>query len=203
MSIETKKISVGAMDRAVKDEALYTEHDFYGEVMIVKRKLDLNDMVTFVNVVADGVFTEDGEYMPEGGDFAERCALLELYANFRLPTNVEKRYALVYSDVMSDAVHTIMENIDEAQYEAIMNAVYAKRNYRIRTDIRTAEKKVDALIQTIDELGRQINDVFGGMSEDEMKGIFSSLAKGVDEGKIMEAYIASKEKDTAEGKTEV
>lgn len=202
MDTETRKISVNAMEHAIKDEVLYTEHEFYGEVMIVKRKLSLSDMLTFVSVVADGVFTDDGDYMPEGGDFAERCALLEIYANFRLPTNIEKKYNMVYSDVMSEAVHIIMESIDENQYEAMMNAVYSRRNYRIRTDVRTAEKKVDELVKTLDDLGAQINDIFGGMTEDEMKGIFSSLAKGVDEGKIMDAYIAAKEKDAADVKAE-
>ena len=190
------RISADVFFDAVNSENRFVEVDFHGEQMMIKRHLNLVEMLNYVESVANSVFNDDGSYMPEAGDYANRCALLAIYANFDLPEEVADRYAFVYSDIMSGAIETILDIIDSEQYEDMTTAIYNRRNRRLKADAEDAEKKVAEIMTALDALGEQINGIFGDMNSEDVKGLVHNLAKGVDEEKLMEAYVKAKYTET-------
>ena len=192
---ETKRISVNAIERAVEEanENLVTVVDWYGNELAIKRRLNIAEMMNFVDVVVSNCFTPDGEYVPETRDFTIRCATLEFYGNFRLPENLEKRYALVYSAPIEEALTEIDRHADGDQYDEILSVIYEKVKYIRNTNVEAANRKIEEMMKVIDGLGAQLNEVFGGMADEDVKALVENLAKGVDEGKLMDAYIRHQE----------
>ena len=95
---KTKKISVNAFQKVMKEtySPTYT-FDWNGIEVTVNKTLSLKDMLEFVDDVVKSCFTEEtNRYLPEVKDFVIRVCILEKYANFTMPQNVENQYELVY-----------------------------------------------------------------------------------------------------------
>ena len=199
MPKEIKKISVNAFERIVNEsnEPQTIKLDWHGEELFVTHRLSLENMMVFVNGVVNTCFTEDGSYVPEVREFTTRCAVLELYGNFRLPQNVSKRYELVLSSAGYEAFEMIVNNIDFGQFEMITDAISDGIDYRINTDIEKANRRVNELAASLEQIGEQLNGLFGDMSADEAKALIASLVNGVDEEKLMNAYLDKNEHENA------
>lgn len=191
MGNEIKKISVNAFERAVEasNEELTAEAEWYGETIAVKRRLSLEEMMFFADAVAKNCFTDEGDYLPEIKEFAIRCGVLEMYGNFRLPENVSKRYDLVFSEAGTLAFDMIAQLIDLVQFEELQDVIEEKIDYRVNTSIEKANRQINKLVDSLMQMEEQMKDIFGGMSTEEVNGLIGSLAKGVDEEKLMKAYM--------------
>lgn len=191
MANELKKISVNAFERAVEDsgEILTTEATWYAETIHIKRRLSLEEMMFFADAVAGNCFTDDDIYLPEVKEFSIRSGVLEMYGNFRLPANVSKRYELVFSEAGTLAFDLIAQNIDLVQFEEILDVIEEKIDYRVNTSIEKANRQISQLVDSLMHMEQQMKDIFGGMSTEEVSGLIGSLAQGVDEEKLMKAYM--------------
>ena len=194
MAEEMKRISVNAIERMIKQEEadMYKRVQFHGETMFIKRSLSLDEALAFIGGIADSVFMDDGTYVPEAKEFTLRCAILEMYANFRLPENVKNKYDMVYSDVIYDAIDMIMSNINTEQYDDMCEAIDKRIAYRIKTNVQAVERKIAGLMQGLEELEDQMRGVFGGMTQEEAAALVGTLARGVDEEKIVNALVEAK-----------
>ena len=124
MAIKVKKVSINALEKCVQEMNVenITEHEWNGITFSLKHRLGLMEMMTFVDGVVKSCFAGDGaQYTPEVLDFAIRCSLLEIYANFTLPAKVEHRYDIVYG--CGDLFAIILENIDRVQYDDILRSI--------------------------------------------------------------------------------
>ena len=195
MANEKNVISVGKIESIVKNEEENVVLQWHDLELTVKKKLSLGEMLVFVSSIVDNCFGDDAVYIPEVADYIRRCAILELYANVRLPQNTEKRYAFVYSDALDEAIEMILSVIDAKQYTEMLSAAQEKIDYRINTETESVRHRVDEAAKTLDNLADQLKGLFSGMTVDDVKGLIGALTNGIDEEKIVNAYIDRKERD--------
>ena len=97
-------------------------------------------MLCFTNSVVKSCFDQaDGSYLPEVKDFAIRSNIMERYANFTLPNNLEKQYDMV---IRSGAVEMIMNYVNFSQFSELMKAIDAKVQNTADAHIQTFIKKI-------------------------------------------------------------
>ena len=173
-------------------EYVDVECPFGGATLRIKQTLNVREMVDIVNAVVNAVFSDEYVYVPEGRQFANRCAVLTLYSNCDLPDDVSDRYSAVYSHAGEMAFDIIMDNIDQDQYRDIQRAINDKIEYLTHTNIMNVENRLNKLFDTLSGVSDQIEQTFGSLTENDIKGLVSSLIQGVDETKLMDAYLESK-----------
>ena len=133
MTEDTKKISIPAFSKVAKEHfpATVTKSWFDNE-LVIKTILPLSDMLTFVNDVVSGCFSEDGEYIPEVKDFIIKSNILTKYGNLTLPDNLKQRYTMVYE---TNAVKIILANVNNMQFTAMMHSIDEKIAYLCNANI--------------------------------------------------------------------
>ena len=94
---KTKRVSINALEK-ITDEYVNEEVlEWNGLEITIKKTLSFSDMMKFVDSVAKSCFVQgSGDYAPEIFDFALRSNVLDTYANFTMPRDLEKQYAMVY-----------------------------------------------------------------------------------------------------------
>ncbi len=196
MASKMKRISVNALEKCVGDGMQNTVDMAWRDITItITKRLGLSDMMKFVDSVANLCFSEDGTYLPEIKDFATRCNVLEMYANFTLPANIEKRYELVYA---CDAYATIMGVIDRSQFDVILAAIDDKIDNRAQANVEAINRQMNELYAAFEDLQNRLSSTFDGIDKDMMTQLIEAMSgKELDEEKLMNAYLKEK-KDTAE-----
>lgn len=186
-----KKVSINTLESAMKAIGSNTVTVQWGGAdVVIKKQLSLKDMLTFASNVSDSCFSDEYGFMPEMLDFAIRSNVLEMYANFNLPNNIEKRFELLYR---TDAFDMVMENIDRHQFDTLIDAVDRKIDYMCDVNISSVRREMEKLVASMEELHSNAEKIFGGMDADDMKKIVSVLASGsVDEKKLVDALVERK-----------
>lgn len=187
---KTKKISINAFDKIVKDTYTPTTTiEWHGQEIIVKRNLSFKEMMEFVDSVTKTCFTlSTNTYMPEVKDFAVKSNILEKYANFALPNNLEHRYELIYS---SDAVETVLNCVSHQQFNEIMASIDAKINNLAQSNIEAMNKQMNELYTAFANLQSQMGGLFSGVKTDDFNALISAFGNGgLNEDKLVEAYLA-------------
>lgn len=188
-----KKISVNAFERVMKDTYTSTELlDWHGVEVTIKKNLSLQEMMEFVDCVVKSCFTRDTNmYIPEIKEFATKVCVLEKYANFTMPSNAEKQYALVYC---TDAVQRVLEYVNPQQYNEICEAISKKVENLAQANIEAVNKQMNELYNAFDNLQTQLSGLFDGVNNDDIRAVAGALANGgLDEEKLVKAYTSQKE----------
>lgn len=196
MANKTKKIAINALEKCVKEavgEPVVTK-EWRGINVGIKIRLSLAEMMTFVDGVVKMCFTEDGtQYTPEVLDFAIRNNVLEMYANFSLPSNVEKRYELVYG---CDVYNTIMETIDRSQFDAMLRAIDEKIEHIAESNIEAITKQINELYASLNNLQERLSAAFDGIDSDTITSLVKAMTDGkFDEEKLVRTYLDVKKKE--------
>lgn len=192
MADKIKKISINAFENAVNSQYNPTEVIEWRELkIVVKRSLTLKDTLTFVDSVVKSCFSqEDGAYMPEIKDFAIRSCIVEHYTNITLPSNLDKRYDLLYS---SDLLDAIMQNVDQLQFNAMMRAIESKTEYLAKSNIESSTRAINELYASLDSLREKFEATFANISGEELNKVITAIgANGLDEEKIVKAVLKAK-----------
>lgn len=187
---KTKKISINTFDKIVKDTYTPTTTvEWHGQEIIIKRNLSFKEMMEFVDSVTKTCFTlSTNTYMPEVKDFAVKSNILERYANFALPNNLEHRYELIYS---SDAVETVLNCVSHQQFNEIMASIDAKINNLAQSNIEAMNKQMNELYTAFANLQAQMEGLFSGVKTDDFNALISAFGNGgLNEDKLVEAYLA-------------
>lgn len=183
-----KKISVNAFEKAMKETYTPTEtFDWNGIEVTVKKNLSLKEMLEFVDSVVKSCFTKDtNAYMPEIKDFATKVCILEKYANFTMPSNVETQYALIY---YTDAVERVLGYVNPQQFNEICFAISKKVDNLAQANIEAMNKQMNELYNAFDNLQNQLIGLFDGVNNDDIRAVAGALANGtLDEEKLVKAY---------------
>lgn len=195
-NIKTNKISVRAFDKIMKNTRITEKSiEWNGIEINVKHTLSLNEVLAFVDGVTKSCFlSESNAYIPEIKTFAIKCCVLELYANFVLPTNVEHKYELVYN---TDAFDVVIPHINMEQLNEIVDAINTKVDNLAQANIEAVQKQVYDMFSTLDNLQKQISDVFDGINSEDISKVIGAIAdSGLDEDKLVQAYMKhNQEKD--------
>lgn len=205
MAKTNKRISVNAFERAMSNNYTPTETLMWNDIEItIKKTLSLKEMLTFVDRVVKSCFANDSNsYMPEVEDFMRRVCVLEKYANFTMPSNLENQYALVYQ---TDAFDRVLEHINYEQYDEICFAITDKIRNLAQANIEALHTQINKLYNAFDGLQTQFADLFGNISSEDIRSVTNAIVKGgVDEEKLVEAYkkAYASESNTLDGGNDV
>lgn len=184
-----KRISVNALEGVYKEQKHEIESvEWHGIEIQIRHRISLKDMLAFTAGVTQTCFAEEtNAYLPEVKDFAIRCSVLEMYANFTLPDNVEYRYELVYN---TDAVDVVLSHIDQAQYHEIVTAIDKKVAHLAQANISAIEIQMNHLYNAFAGLQEQFGKLFDGVKPEDISGMMKIFANGdVSEEKIVQEYI--------------
>lgn len=186
-----KRISVNSFEKIMKDNVMSETFDWHGIEVSVNKNLSLEEMLEFVDMVVKSCFTADeNKYMPELKDFAIKTCVLEKYANFTMPRDVKKQYALIYN---TDAFEKVLEHINMKQFDEIYTAISEKITNIAQANIEAVNRQMNELYNAFDNLQTQLSDLFSGVNNDDMLSVINAVSNGgIDEGKLVEAYMNTK-----------
>lgn len=191
MAKSIKKISIAALDKVAKEHFpnVVTESWFDNEV-VIKRTLPLSDMLVFVDSVVSNCYHSTGGYMPEVRDLVFRSNILTKYANFNLPDNLEHCYALVYG---TDAVEMVLKHINHEQLDDIEYAIDSKIEYLCDSNIAAIEKQMQEVVAAFEDMQKKSESIFDGIGAEDVTKIVNAVStNGVDEEKLVNAFLATK-----------
>lgn len=187
MAKNEKRISVNAFEQVVGERFVNaTEFEWYDITVNVTPTLSLKTMMEFVNDVVGSCFDENGEYRPEIMHFAIKTNILTKYANFRMPSDLSKRYELV---CISDAPHAVLEHVNIEQYNEILRAIDRKLRQLSDANVQALLKQMGNITNTFQGLQNQMEELFNGVSNEDVSGLLNAVKDGsVSEEKLVKAY---------------
>lgn len=195
---KSKKISITAFDKIMREENTPIEIiEWHGIDVTIRKTLSLKDALIFVDTVSKSCFdSETGEYMPEVKVFVMKCCILEMYANFSLPANVEHKYDLVYN---TDAVDTVLKHINMRQLNELTDAISEKVDNMARANIENINKQMNDVYNAFDELQNHFGQILSGVNAEDVSKLVQSIAEGkIDEDKIVQAYLSQNKSEQGE-----
>lgn len=185
---EIKKVSVTAFEKAIKDNYTpYSEIEWNGITVTVKRNLSFGEMMEFVESVVQLCFANDTDrYIPEVKDFAIKTLVLEKYTNINMPQNIKKRYEFVS---FTDIVQNVLSKVDKIQFNEIVQAIDTKLEYMSNANIEAVNRQVTVLYDTLQNLESQFADMFSGLDSGSITQLVNAITDNqLDEEKLMKAY---------------
>lgn len=194
MAKNTKKVSINVIEKVLKEEFApqsLTSANWRGIDVEIKNTLSLVDMVSFVEDVVDSCFYEDRGFMPELLDFAIRNGLITRYTNISIPSNLEKRYEILYE---TDIVDFVERYVDERQYKEIQIAIRRKVDFISATEVSGIHRQLTQVVSLFEDVQKNAEGVFKDLSGDDLSKLIKAVAGNkLDEKKLVDAVIDRKE----------
>ena len=190
---KAKRVSINALEKAIENAAYKNEctAEWNGVPFVITKRLSLVEMMKFVDNVSKLCLSEDGVYLPEVMNYAIGCNILERYANFTLPSNIEKRYDFIVA--CADLIESIVAVVDESQFKSIMRGINDKVDYMAQSNVEKITKNIEDLFRSLEEMEKKLEPIFGDLDSDTVKAVMRSVSEnGIDEGKLMKAYLESR-----------
>ena len=174
MAKKESRISINKLESVLKENIIVVPMHGNEDVNItIRRTLPLKDMMQFVeNVVSSCVDAETASYTPEIKEFAIRSEILTTYANFNLPSNVEKQYELLYC---TDVLCQVMEHINNKQLHEIEVAIDARIDHEVKMIETVLAAKTNEMMLRIEAMVEQFEAAFGGINSDDFNGVVKKL----------------------------
>lgn len=175
MGKKEKRISVNSLESIMSRQTVTVPLEGAdGVEMVIRRTLPLRDMLQFVaDAVSACADSGNGTYAPEVIPFAIRANVLTFYANFTLPSSVEKQYELVYG---TNAVEQVMRHINLVQYREIVDAVQSKIKHERSLMESTAVRQLNELTRSMQALSDKGSELFSGITQDDVNGMVRGLS---------------------------
>lgn len=196
MAKKEKKISITKWESLKVPNVVTVPLDGVEDVEItIKRTLSLEETMQFIeNVVSSVVDVEDGTYVPEITEFVKCSCILTMYANFTMPSNVEKQYDLIYG---TDAVDQVLKHVNRRQFYEIEEAIEQRIKHGLHLIENTASASVNKMIQKIEEFSARSEEMFGNVNGGDMAGFIQNLSKldGVNERELVRAVFDEQNRD--------
>lgn len=184
-----KKVSVNTFEKVVSDSYEPFEIVKWNDIdIVIKKTLSLKEMLEFVDGVTKSCFNEDtNAYRPEAKDFAIKISILERYANFNLPKNIEAKYDLIYQ---SDVISHIIPHINQEQYHEIISSINKKVDNLAQANVEAINKQMNELYNAFNNLQEGMEKMFAGVNSEDIKNVIGYLSTGqaFTEDRIMEIY---------------
>lgn len=176
MAKKESRISINKLESVLKENIVVVPMRGNEDVnIIIRRTLPLKDMMQFVeNVVSSCVDAETASYTPEIKEFAIRSEILTTYANFNLPSNVEKQYELLYC---TDVLCQVMEYINNKQLHEIEVSIDARIDHEVKMIETFLAAKTNEMMLRIEAMVDQFEAAFGGINSDDFNGVVKKLSE--------------------------
>ena len=201
MAKKTKKrITINAFEKVMKENYQpIVEVEWNGLTIEIKRTLSLQEVISFVEGVADACFDEEtGDYLPEVKDFLIKSFVLEKYANFTMPSNSNSMYELIYC---TDAFATVMNHINTEQFGEIEMAIDDKLDYKTNAGIEAMNKQMATIFSSFEDIEKNLSQLFSSVDNESVAKLVEALGNGkIDEEKLVKAYLEEKEPEPEQPK---
>lgn len=192
MAKKVKRVSISVLDEIVKQKYQPLKVvEWNGIEVTIKPTLSLEEMLRFADSVSKSCFDSvTGAYLPEVKDFAIRCNIMDTYANFTLPDKNEHKYILA---MCSGAVEMIMEHINLAQFNELVDSIDAKVDNLAEANVQMMTMKFDEVVSAFENLQEKLSTLFTGITPDDIKNLTNAMASNTftDEG-LVKAYMEHK-----------
>ena len=164
--------------------------EWNGIEITIKTELNMNECIEFEKIASENCFSELGEYLPEMLEFTVGIATVLTYTDLELPDNIEDKYKII---MCTDLVDSIAAYINKEQYGRLMSCLDERIEYKITSHIDTIRRQVDELYLNAESLFSRISEIFEGINPEDLRTMISAVgANGVDEEKILKAYLSQK-----------
>lgn len=186
---ENKEIKIQEIVNAI--QPVVSTIEWNGITIKIKDRLTISDIVSFTYKVSELCFTENNsEYLPEVMKFAIGIETIEYYTDLELPESTDDKYKLV---AQTDLVEHVVEHIDQVQYADVVAAADEKTSYKADSAISMARKEIEEIYLAAKSLFDKISEAFSGLTPDDFKTMVTTISNnGLDEAKLMEAYLNHK-----------
>lgn len=196
----SKKISIDDARMAMANDYIeFVDATWRGIDLHIHKNLSLREVMDFVHSAVSACFTADtNEYLPEIKDFAIRCCILEMYAEFELPVDTFEKYELVYT---TDIVDFVVRYVERDQFNNILASVDKKIGYLTQCNIEAINKQMNIVMENLTALDQQLSAIFGGIDSETITQVANAIADGAfDESKLVQAFMQNKNsvEDSAE-----
>lgn len=189
------KITMADAKRILEGNLAPRKMIWEGLEILVKPVIGLADMQKFVQESINSCFSKGGEFMPGAEDFAIRVNLIEKYTSAVLPSDIKVQYSLLYG---TNLFEMVLEAIDSDQFSIIRKAIEKGIHFRASANIEAMAQKLNEIyamvISIAEDFESKFGEIFGSVSAEDMKLIMKGISDrgGLDERKIVDAYLASK-----------
>lgn len=173
------------MIQAVKTEDRYTDVEWHGKHIKVKKTIPVADVVRLVDSVTKSMFIGENTYSPETVSFITKCQIIDAYTNVELPEDVNEGVYLVYETDLFDIVR---DNASDTQLGDIMDAIDKRISYVLNTNIDVVERDLHNLEETLADMNSVFGDSISGITPEDMQKFVDFISgDGLDEKKLVEA----------------
>lgn len=165
----------------------YNKVSWNGIELTIKESLSFSEMMSFVDSVTKLCFAEEtGAYLPEVKDFGIKTYILEKYACIDINRPADELYELIYN---SDLVYFVIGHVNGRQLDEIVQSIEAKVKHLSDAKIDAITKQMSELYDAFDNLEKQLEDIFSGISPDDMSKIVGAISGGTfDDSRLLKAY---------------
>ena len=179
------KINFKDMLQAVKTEERYTDVEWHGKHIKIKKTIPVADVVKLVDSVTKSMFIGESTYSPETVSFLTKCRIIDAYTNVELPEDVNEGIYLVYETDLFDIVR---DNASDTQLGDIMDAIDKRISYILNTNIDVVERDLHNLEETLANMNSVFGDSISGITPEDMQKFVDFISgDGFDEKKLVEA----------------
>ena len=157
---------------------------------IIKNSLTFKESLDFINEVVDSYFgmNDDGEiiYMPFIGEIGFTNSFLKYYTDYEFDNDdIEKDYQFI----CTISPYNYMKEINENQFLSLEEAITKEVDLKVK---RLENTKTDLISQFLKVVIDKVNAIeIPNIDEDTLRKIVSMLDSGIDENKIVKAYLKS------------
>ncbi len=187
-SNKTKRVSITSLEKIIKGNENQTQTvEWNGLEVTIKKDLSFRETLTFVDSVTKSCFENSSNaYLPEVKMFAIKCCVLEMYANFTLPDNVERKYDLVYN---TDAFDMVLQYIDMRQLNEIVDAISDKVDNLAQANIEAVNRQMNELYSAFNTLQERLGSIFNNIDPKDISALVGAISNShIDEEKLVHAY---------------
>lgn len=177
---ENTEISIGKLEKYCKENEKTTtlcSFDVAGESVeyAVKYRISLEDSIKFIGDVVKGCIDKSEMSVIEiARSFLINRGLMTYYANFRMPSDINKRYNYILC--AEDIISNILDCIDEQQYKSILEAI--DRSIAFEKDKMLCEQgiRINAVMEKLSNISEQMEGIFGGIDSEQTAKFISNIA---------------------------
>lgn len=199
MAKKESRISINKWEKLLDDNRVVVPLEGAEDIeIVIKPTLSLTEVLQFVeDVVSVCVNAGTGAYTPEVKDFMTKAELLTMYANFNMPSSVEKQYDLIYR---TGVLETVEKYINWDQYAEICRAIEDRINHELSMMENSLTAQMHDLASRLDSFTQNMEQMYQGVDDKEVAAVMKKIAGmgRLDERELVQAvFDVQKERDTS------
>lgn len=191
---ENMEVSIGKLEKYCKqNDKVNTvcSFDIDGESVEykVKYRISLEDCIKFVDDVVSGCIDKsEMSIIGIARSFLIKRNLMTFYANFRMPADISKAYTYILG--AEDIIKNIIDSIDSAQYQSLIEAIDKGIEFETNKMICEQEVRVSGIVEKLNSVSEQMESIFNGISGEETAKFISAVTSAghIDAKAIAEVF---------------